>query len=646
MSAVIFRLGIFLLALTALSASLIYGGGAWASAPDGIPDAGQGTSWLLQFGTFAHVVLSLRIFGLLTTWAFLAPTTSETISKEGRGAILKVSKYAAAWSVVSVVNGIATLAVILGIPFSKIFNEGVIGTYIWSLPASRNYLITALIALGISLGAIFLVSLNSIALLLAGTAAGILSPLLNSHSASMGDHSLALASSLAHGLAMSAWVGCLWAVLEFVKARNLEVVNRFSVLATVSVAVLAISGVAASYTRLDSISDLWLSRYGQLVVIKVVLFIGLLGLAKKIRNALASTGAVGKFLIAETSLMALAVGIGVALHSTPMSRSASQLPSAAEEILGFPFPPAPAFSSVVFGWHPEWFLLSGALIAAALYTIGFVRLKRNGIKWSKLRLASFLTGIGFVIWTTCAGISMYAAVSFQFHMIQHMMLSMIAPIFIVLSTPITLALRALPATHSDEHRNSREWVLALLHSRYSQAITHPLVVLVIFTFGLYGMYFTPLFGNLMGSHVGHVFMEIHFFLSGTLFAFVIIGADPSPREVPYWSRLIIVLVGLSLHTFFALAIMQSTTPIGAEWYSQVQPPWITDLLADTYAGGGVAWALGEIPTLILMVAVGVMWSRSDTKLAKRQDRAADRDGDAELNAYNEQLRALNNRDNN
>ena len=160
------------------------------------------------------------------------------------------------------------------------------------------------------------------------------------------------------------------------------------------------------------------------------------------------------------------------------------------------------------------------------------------------------------------------------------------------------------------------------------------------------MYFTPLFGNLMGSHVGHVFMEIHFFLSGTLFAFVIIGADPSPREVPYWSRLIIVLIGLSLHTFFALAIMQSTTPIGVEWYSQVQPPWITDLIADTYAGGGVAWALGEIPTLLLMVAVGVMWARSDTKLAKRLDRAADRDGDADLNAYNAQLRALNNRDTN
>ena len=102
------------------------------------------------------------------------------------------------------------------------------------------------------------------------------------------------------------------------------------------------------------------------------------------------------------------------------------------------------------------------------------------------------------------------------------------------------------------------------------------------------------------------------------------------RNVPYWSRLMIVLVGLSLHAFFAIAIMQSTEPIGVDWYIQVQPPWITDLLADTIAGGSIAWALGEVPTFLLLVIVAVMWAKSDTRLAKQIDRAADRDGDADL----------------
>jgi putative copper resistance protein D len=190
--------------------------------------------------------------------------------------------------------------------------------------------------------------------------------------------------------------------------------------------------------------------------------------------------------------------------------------------------------------------------------------------------------------------------------------------------PITLALRAFPAQHDDTHRNPRSWILSLLQSRYSSFVSHPLFVLAVFTFGLYGMYFTPLFGTLMASHVGHLFMEVHFLLSGTLFAFVVIGLDPSPRNVPHLVRLMLVLVAISLHAFFAIALMQSATPIGNEWYSIVRPPWIENPLDDTYAGGGVAWAIGEIPSLLLMVIVAVQWARSEERVATRSDRQAER----------------------
>jgi putative copper resistance protein D len=645
MKGFIARLGIFLLAISSFSAVLIYGGAAWAPLPEGIPDSGQATSWALQFAVLAHVILGLRVFGLLVTWTFIAPTSSETISRAGRSAVLHASSIAALWSLSAVVAGLTTMANVLGVTFKDVFRQGFIATYLMSLPPSRSYLITALIALAIAIAGIFLVSLNSISLLAALAGAGIAAPLLNSHAASLGGHSLALTSSVAHGLAMSAWVGCLWAVSSFVKAKDLKVVARFSALAATSVAVLAISGFAAAFARLDSFSDLWLSRYGQLVVLKSIFFAILMILAIQIRVRLTSTGSLKKFLSLEVSIMAIAIGVGVALHSTPMSRVSASLNSAGEEILGFAYPPSPTLSAIIFGWNPEWFMLTISLVAAALYTLGLIRVRRNQIEWSALRTISFMVGIGLVIWTTSAGISMYSKVSFEYHMIQHMTLSMIAPMFIVLGTPITLALRALPAQKTSDHRSIREWILALLHSGYSNLITHPLMVLAIFTFGLYGLYFTPLFATLMASHTGHIFMELHFLISGLLFSYVVIGADPSPRNVPYWARLMIVLVGLSLHAFFAIAIMQSSESIGVDWYIQVQPPWMPDLLADTTAGGSIAWALGEIPTFLLLLIVAVMWSRSDTRLAKQIDRAADRDGDADLKAYNAQLGALNDRDN-
>jgi len=645
MKGFIARLGIFLLAIISFSTVLVYGGAAWAPLPEGIPDSGQATSWTLQLAILAHVILGLRVFGLLVTWTFIAPSTGDTISRDGRTAVLHASAIATLWSLSAVIAGLTTMANVLGVPFREVFRQGFIATYLMYLPPSRSYIITALIALAIAIAGVFLVSLNSIALLAALAGAGIAAPLLNSHAASLGSHSLALTSSVAHGLAMSAWVGCLWAVSAFVKAKDLKVVARFSSLAAASVAVLAISGIAAAYARLDSISDLWLSRYGQIVILKTIFFALLMWLAIQIRARLTSTGSLTKFLSAEVAIMATAIGVGVALHSTPMSRISAPLNSAGEEILGFAYPPAPTLSTIVFGWNPEWTMLTISLITAALYSMGVIRVKQNQIKWSTLRTISFMIGIGLVIWTTNAGISMYSKVSFEYHMIQHMTLSMIAPIFIILSTPITLALRALPAQKSSDHRSIREWILALLHSGYSKLITHPLMVLAIFTFGLYGMYFTPLFATLMGSHTGHIFMELHFLISGLLFSYVVIGADPSPRKVPYWQRLMIVLVGLSLHAFFAIALMQSSEPIGVDWYIQVQPPWITDLLSDTTAGGSIAWALGEVPTFLLLVIVAVMWSRDDSRLAKQIDRAADRDGDADLKAYNAQLGAMNNRDN-
>ena len=644
MNSLIARVGTFLLAIISFSVVLVYGGAAWAPTYEGLPDSGQATSWILQFAILAHVILGLRVFGLLVTWTFIAPSSGATISREGRSAVLHASAISALWAFSAVIAGLTTMANVLGVPFKEVFRQGFISTYLMYLPPSRSYIITGLIALTISIAGVFLVSLNSIALLAALAAAGIAAPLLNSHASSLGSHSLALTSSVAHGLAMSAWVGCLWAVASFVRAKDLSVVSRFSALAATSVAVLAVSGVAAAYARLDSWSDLWLSRYGQIVILKTIFFALLMVLAVQIRARLASQGSIAKFLSAEVAIMATAIGVGVALHSTPMSRIAQPLNSAGEEILGFAYPPPPTLMNIVFGWNPEWFMLSVGLIAAALYTFGVIRVRQNQIEWSVLRTISFMVGIGLVIWTTSAGISMYSKVSFEYHMIQHMTLSMIAPIFIVLSTPITLALRALPAQKSSDHRSLREWILALLHSSYSKLITHPLMVLAIFTFGLYGLYFTPLFATLMASHTGHIFMELHFLISGILFSYVVIGADPTPRNVPYWSRLMIVLVGLSLHAFFAIAIMQSTEPIGVDWYIQVQPPWITDLLADTTAGGSIAWALGEIPTFLLLVIVAVMWARDDTRLAKQLDRAADRDGDAELKAYNTQLSALNKND--
>ncbi len=644
MPKLIHRLLVAIIASIALVVGLVVGGGQWHAPTGDLPDAGRAVAWSQQLFLLVSTLLGIRILGLLVTIGFLEPVAQDTVTHEGRNTIMRVGRLSTLWAIVNLLLAGLTLATVLGLPARQAFTPSVLRTYLWSLPPSRSYLYTAIFAIGISLIALVSVSLNSVAVLVALALAGIISPLLNSHSASVGDHSLGIASSVIHGISMALWTGTFWAILKYVRTGNAEIVRRYSVLATWAVGALVASGVAASYTRMDAISDLWTSGFGRLVVIKVVLFscAGFFGL--KARNAIAQSQSAAKFGAFEISFLSLAIGVGVALHSTPLSRAAVALPSAAEEILGFAFPPSPSFSSIALGWHPEWIILTGSLIAAALYAIGVTRLHKQAIEWSTGRTVSYFIGISIVIWSTCAGVAKYAMVSFEWHMVAHMCLSMIAPIFIVLGMPFTLALRALPANHVDSHRSSREWVLAVLHSTYGRFITQPLFVLLVFTFGLYGMYFTPLFSTLMASHVGHLFMEIHFLLTGFLFSFIVIGVDPSPRQVPHLVRLVLVLIAISIHSFFAVALMQMTTPIGNAWYSQVRPPWISNPLSDTYAGGGVAWAIGEVPSLLLMMIVAVQWARSEDRAANRSDRQADRDGDQELKAYNERLSKLTQRD--
>ncbi len=628
------------IAIIGLVSGLILGESNWKPVAQGIPDSGPLITWSLQISKLTFSFLALLMLGKLITLTFFITTN------DLRKSLNQISARANLLVIISIVVAITQMAYVLGLKPGSTLTPATISTYLFDLTSSRGYLISAVLALVIALLSLFVKSDNSLIVLILMAGAVITTPLLNSHSASLGDHSLALTSSITHGLAVSIWVGTLIALLPHISKTSQELVTKFGALAKWCVVALGVSGIAATYSRLDSISDFWMTGYGRLVIVKFLLFMIALAIAGQIRKQLRSNISVTKFISIETIFLSLAIGFGVALQNTALSRSGISFETAAEEILGFEFPPVPGVAEYLFGWHPEWILLTLSTIALILYLSAAQKLKRQEIKWPGGRTTSFVIGIALLAWTSSSGIAKYAMISFSAHMIQHMVLSMIAPIFLVLGAPVTLALRALPTQSNHETKNARDWILSLLESKYAKLVTHPISVLIIFTFGLYGMYFTSLFGDLMRSHSGHVFMEIHFLFSGFLFAFMTVGIDPAPRKIPYWSKLMMVLMALGLHTFFALAIMQSRTPVGESWYAQVQPPWIFDLLKENYIGGGIAWAIGEIPTLMLAILVAVQWARSDERTANRLDRAAQRDGDQERKEYNERLARLNSRDQN
>ncbi|MEV6422587.1 cytochrome c oxidase assembly protein [Streptomyces sp. NPDC051662] len=289
-------------------------------------------------------------------------------------------------------------------------------------------------------------------------------------------------------------------------------------------------------------------------------------------------------------------------------------------------------------FSPDLFFLIGCLLGLVLYGWGVLRLRRRGDSWPVGRTVAFVLGVLTVALVMCTKLNDYGMVMFSVHMVQHMIISMVSPILLLLGAPVTLALRALPVAGRG-HKGPRELLLAVLHSRYVRIVTHPAFTIPLFIASLYGLYFTPLFDFLMESKTGHIAMMVHFLAVGLVFFWPIMGIDPGPHRPGYVMRMLELFAGMPFHAFFGIALMMASEPMVAAYRDPPASLGI-DALTDQNAAGGIAWAFSEIPSVLVLIALVYQWYRSEQRQAKRSDRAADRDGDKELAAYNAYLASL------
>jgi cytochrome c oxidase assembly factor CtaG len=397
--------------------------------------------------------------------------------------------------------------------------------------------------------------------------------------------------------------------------------------------------------------DLVRTSYGWLLVAKVLALslLGVLGWRQRRVSLTALAADPGarrpliRLALTEAALFGVTFGIAVGLGRTPPPPE-PKIPSATEVAIGYDFAGPPTVARVLFDWRFDLLFGTAAIIGALVYLAGMWRLRRRGDAWPAGRTVAWLLGCAVLLFTTSSGLGRYMPAMFSMHMIAHMLLSMLVPVLLVLGAPVTLALRALPTAGRGSPPGPREWLLAALHSRVSQFLTHPIVATVLFVAGFYGLYFGGLFDAAVSNHAAHILMNVHFLLSGYLFYWVVIGVDPTPRPVPHLVKIGMVFASLPLHAFFGVVMMGMDTVLGESFYRSLQLPWHTDLIGDQHLGGAIAWAAGEVPLVIVMLALLIQWRRSDQRTAKRLDRAADRDDDADLAAYNAMLAEMARRD--
>ncbi|MBD0861173.1 bifunctional copper resistance protein CopD/cytochrome c oxidase assembly protein [Gordonia sp. zg691] len=623
----------------------------------GVPDPGALTTYGLPavtaIGEFAAAIaLGSAVFAAF----FVPPQTNGVLDVGGYRAIRIAASSALVWSVCAVFLMPLSASEVSGAPLSEAITPSNLITAYGQVAEVRTWFWTAVFALVAAIIARMTLHWGPTVGVIAFSVFSLLPSAFAGHSSSGGNHDIATNSLILHILGATLWLGGLSAVVVYALASGkwrALAVRRFSRVAFWCILVVGVSGVVNALVRVP-LDDLFTDTYGRLVVAKVVAFVILGGLGawhRRVTIAQLDAAKDGdprpslfvRFGLVELAVFAATFGLAVGLSRTPPPLVDTSEISPVENAIGYDLDAAPTFARFLTEWRFDLIFGLAAIVLAVVYVRGVVRLKRRGDAWPVGRTFAWLLGCLLLLLATSSGLGRYAPAMFSIHMIAHMLMSMMIPVLLVLGGPVTLALRALPPAGRGNPPGPREWIQIGVHSAPSRILTHPLIAAVMFVGSFYILYLGGLYEAVVGYHAAHLLMNLHFLLSGYLFYWLVIGIDPAPRQVSPVAKLGIVLGSLPFHAFFGVALMATTTVIAETYYRGLNLPWTYNLFDDQRVGGGIAWAAGEIPLVVIMLALLVQWNRTDNRQARRYDRNAVRDHDADLESYNDMLKELNKR---
>lgn len=634
--------------LVAVVVALVLGGGA---APLLLQDPGPFVRWAIPVVKLVMNIAAAAMLGSLV----LALFALKSEQKSFEVALNTASVGAAVFTVTAGISAFLTFMAAFNPQLSAEREFGTqLGRFLLETALGQSWLITTIMG---SIITVLVFAWRSWlpTLLTAILAAASFLPLATQgHSGELSGHNVAVNSILLHTIGAAVWLGGLLLVIVLRGRSDIgtaKLVSRYSSLAIAAFVVVAVSGLARSVVALGDITQL-MTPYGGILIAKVVLLVGmgLFGAWYRIRLIPRLDGPQAArwfwmLVLGEIALMGLASGAATALARTPppTGEEAAFVQTPAENLTRSPLPPEFTIDRWFTAWDIDILWLVAAGFGLFFYLAGVRRLQKRGDRWPIHRTVFWVLGMLMLVWVTGGPINAYQEYLFSVHMLGHMMLSMAIPLLLVSGAPVTLALRAIHK-RDDGTRGGREWIMWAVHSPFAKVVTHPFVAAAIFIVSLWAFYFTDLVRWSMYEHLGHEWMVAHFLISGYLFVMSLVGADPVPYRLPYPGRLITLIAVMAMHAFFGMAMMMQEGLMVADWFGSMGRDWGPSPMEDQYIGGGIAWSIGEIPTLILAITVAIQWSRSDTKLQKRRDRHADRTGDAELEEYNARLAELADRD--
>ena len=486
----------------------------WNAPAPLIPDSGPIVYFLKPILVSLVYVLGISVIALLISDGIFVPFKNRNAKIAAR--------FSLALSGVSFAAAVFTLTQALSQPLSLVARLDVIATYGWDVASARALLLISLISL---ISSLFLLkpNLDRVGVIAAFNVIGLSLPGLLSHGGGVSTHQWAVVSGLAHGIAIALWISGVAAIFlivstsQFTQDQKSLALHKFGFLAGAAVIALVISGEINAYTRFNNFSELFTTTYGQLIVFKVILLSSALVIALNIRKRLQTD--IKKLVGLEVGFLLFTLGVSVVLSSTAYPKTGTAAFTLIESVTGFAEPIAFDWGYALTTFAIEPFTFTVGLLALFLYIYGVFTLKRRGDSWPLGRSIAWIAAVLIGMYVTNSMLGRYAILMFSAHMTVHMVLAMVVPILLPLGAPLTLILRVLTPNQTvknkdSEVRNLRDWIVALMNSRYLHTLSHPIISFFLFAGGTWALYFSPLLTVLMRSHLGHLFMDAHFVLAG------------------------------------------------------------------------------------------------------------------------------------
>jgi putative membrane protein len=278
-------------------------------------------------------------------------------------------------------------------------------------------------------------------------------------------------------------------------------------------------------------------------------------------------------------------------------------------VVGIPLASAATSSvsirTLLLGWRISPLGTVTTVAAAIGYVRATARLAARGRHWPAARTSAFLGGLAVVVIALDSGLAGYDDRIFALHVVQHLLLGMLAPALLALGAPVTLAIQA-------SHRPMQRRLVAVVHSRPMAVLTHPLMTWALFGGSMVVLYFTPLYNLSVDHPLVHALVHIHFLVTGILFFWPVVGLDPSRWRLPYGARLLYVFLAVPFHAIVGLALLSSRLPLYA-----------AHSLSDQQSGAAILWGAGDFVTLVAVAIVLSQWMAHDEREAARRDRIED-----------------------